>query len=120
MGNSFPQYRSLARSSNLWTCTRGRVAVVPVAAPAAKKRCIGVAREFKLRKTRKSLGGAVEQLTVNMKEANNLSALKKVIAVCTSAIGKSQQLVHTSSRLQLVSFSTRQLIQLLLHNHQLY
>ena len=50
---------SFARSSNLekhkWTCTGG-----PVAAPAAKKRCIGVASEFKLRKTRKSLGGAVE------------------------------------------------------------
>ena len=33
---------------------------------------IGVAPEFKLRNTRKSLGGDVEQFTVNMKEARHL------------------------------------------------
>ena len=33
-----------------------------------------------MQKTPKSLGGAVEQFTVNMKEANHLSALKKAIA----------------------------------------
>ena len=62
------------------TCTGARVAV-PVAAPAANKRCIGDIPEFKLRKTRKSLGGAVEQFTVNMKEVKHLSTLKKSIAV---------------------------------------
>ena len=81
--------RSFVRSGNLEkhkrTCTGGRVAV-PVAPPAAKKRCIGVAPEFKLRKSRKSLGGAVEQFTVNMKEAKNLSALKKAIAVFHKAV----------------------------------
>ena len=74
--------RSFARSGNLEkhkrTCTDGAVAApaakkrridgsVPVA--VAKKRCIG--SEFKLQKTRKSLVGAVEQFTVNMKEANH-------------------------------------------------
>ena len=43
--------RSFARSNNLEkhkrTCTDAQVAV-PVAAPAAKKRCIGVAPGFKL------------------------------------------------------------------------
>ena len=87
--------RSFARSSNLEkhkrTCTGDRVVVVPVAAPAAKRRCIGVAPEFKLRKTRKSLGGAIEHFTVNMKEAKNLSALEKAIAVCTPVMMKFQQ-----------------------------
>ena len=79
--------RSFARSNNLEkhkrTCTDARVAVVPVTAPAAKKRRTGhgVAPEFKLRKTRKSLGGDVEQFTVNMKEQKHLSKLKKYIAV---------------------------------------
>ena len=61
--------RLLTRSNNLEkhkrACTGVYVAVVPdtgpAAAPAAKKRCIGDIPEFKLRKTRKSLGGAVEQ-----------------------------------------------------------
>ena len=48
--------RSFARSSNLEkhkrASTGGQVAVA-VVAPAAKKRCIGVAPEIKLRKTRK-------------------------------------------------------------------
>ena len=74
--------RSFARSSNLEkhkrTCTGGQVA-----APATKKRCISVFPELKLRKTHKSLGGAAEQFTVNMKEAKNLSAMKKAIAVMT-------------------------------------
>ena len=76
--------RSFAQSNNLEKhkriCTGARVAV-PVAAPAAKKRSTGhgVVPEFKLRKTRKSLGGAVQQFAVNMKEAKNLSALKKAI-----------------------------------------
>ena len=47
-----------------------------------------------MRKTRKSLGGAVEQFTVNMKEAINLSALKKAIAVCTSAMTTFQEEHH--------------------------
>ena len=63
--------RSFARSGNLkkhkQTCTGGRVAV-PDAAPAAKKRRIGVASEFKLRKSSK-------QFTVNLKESRHLSAL---------------------------------------------
>ena len=74
--------RSFARSTHLEkhkrTCTQ--VAIVPAA-----KRC-DVDSEFKLRKTRKSLGGDVEQYTVNMKEAKNLSALQKAIAVCTSVM----------------------------------
>ena len=82
-----------ARPSNLEkrkrTCTGGQLA-----APAAKKNCIGVTPEFKLRNTRKSLGGAVEQFTVNMKEAKNLSALKKAIAVCTPVMTKFQQEHH--------------------------
>ena len=61
--------RSFARFSNLEkhkrSCTGGTV-VVPVAAPAAKKRRISVALEFKLRKTRELLEGAVEQFTVNI------------------------------------------------------
>ena len=79
--------RSFARSGNLenhkGTGTGGAV-VVPVAAPAAKKRRIGVAPEFKLRQTR----GAVEQFTVNMKEARHLSALKEAIAVFTPVMTK--------------------------------
>ena len=70
---------SFARSDNLEkhkrSCTGGQV--VAVAVPAAKKRRIGVAPEFKLRKTRKSLGGVIEQITVNMKEARHLSKLKE-------------------------------------------
>ena len=72
------------------TCTGGQVAV-PVAAPAAKKRCISVAPEFKLQKIHKSLGSAVEQFTVNMKEAKHLSPLKKAIAVCMSVMTKFHQ-----------------------------
>ena len=62
-----------------------------VAAPAAKKRRIGVVPEFKLRKTRKSLGGVVEQFTVDMKETRHLSTLKEAIAVFTPAMTKFQQ-----------------------------
>ena len=84
-----------ARSGNLEkhkrTCTGDAVAAVavPVAAPAAKKRRI--ASEFKLRTTRKSLGGDVEQFTVNMKGAGHLSTLKKAIAVFTPVMTKFQQ-----------------------------
>ena len=85
---------SFARSDNLEkhkrTCTGGQV-TVPVVDPAAKKRRIGVAPEFKLRKTRQSLGGAVERFTVNMKEARYLSALKKAIAVFTPVMTKFHQ-----------------------------
>ena len=86
--------RSLARSDNLEkhkrTCPVGAVA-----APAAKKRRIDgavpvaaarkrrIAPECKLQKTRASLGGAVEQFAVNMKEENHLSAMEKAIAVFT-------------------------------------
>ena len=84
--------RSFARSGNLEKhkriCTDGQVAVV---APSAKNRRVGVATKFKLQKTRKSLGGAVEQFTVNMKEANHLSALKKDIAVFTPVMTTFQQ-----------------------------
>ena len=59
------------------TCTGGQVAV-PVAKPADKKRCIGVASEFKL----------------NMKEARHLSALKEAIAVFTPVMPKFQQEHH--------------------------
>ena len=69
--------RSFARSGNLEkhnrTCT-GQVSAARVdgVVPLAKKRRI--APEFKLQKTCKSLGSAVDQFTVNMKEANHLSA----------------------------------------------
>ena len=42
----------------------------------------------------KSLGGAVEEFTVNMKEANHLSALKKAISVFTPVMTKYQQEHH--------------------------
>ena len=61
------------------------------AVPAAKKRRIGIDAEFKLRRTRKSLGGAVEQFTVNMKEARHLSALKEAIAVFMPVMSKFHQ-----------------------------
>ena len=83
--------RSFARSGNLEkhkrTCTGGDV-VVPVAAPATKKRRIAVSPEFKLRKPRNSLGGATAQFTVNMKEARYLSALTEAIAVFAPVIPK--------------------------------
>ena len=44
-----------------------------------------------MRETRKSLGGAVEQFTVNMKEAGHLSVLEEVIAVFTHVMTKFQQ-----------------------------
>ena len=95
--------RSFARSGNLvkhkQTCTGGTV-VVPVAVPAAKKRRIGVAPELKLRKTRKSLGGAVEQFTVSMKETRHLSALKKTIAVFKPVMTKFHQ-EHRAYKLQI-------------------
>ena len=47
--------------------------------PAAMKRRISVAPEFKLQKARKSLGGAVEQFIVDMKEARYLSVLKVAV-----------------------------------------
>ena len=79
--------RSFARSANLEkhkrTCTGGQVAV---AVPAAKKRRVDVATKFKLQKTRTSLDGAVDQFTVNMKEAYHLSPMKEAIAVFTPAI----------------------------------
>ena len=81
--------RSFARPDNLEkhtrNCTGGQV---PVAAPAAKKKRI--ASEFKLQKTRKSLGVDVEQFTVNMKEVNHLSPLKKPIAVFAPAMATFQ------------------------------
>ena len=88
--------RSFARSNNLekhkQTCTGGQVVVAPVVALTAKKRSTGHGvAEFKLRKTRKSLGGAVEQFTVNMKEAKHLSALTKAIALFTSVMAKFHQ-----------------------------
>ena len=67
------------------TCTGGPAATkqridVPVAA-GAKGIAVPVATEFKLRENCKSLGGAVKQFTVDMKEVNHLSALKDAIVV---------------------------------------
>ena len=90
--------KSFARSGNLEkhkrTCTGDAVVAVavPVATPAAKKRRIGT--EFKLQKTHKSLGGAVEQFTVNMEDARHLSTLKEAIAVFTPVMTKYQQAHH--------------------------
>ena len=83
------------------TCTGGQV---PVATPAAKKQHIGGAvpvasaakkrcnaSEFKSQKTCRSFGGAVEQFTLNMKEVNHLSALKKAIAVFAPAMATFQR-----------------------------
>ena len=98
--------RSFARSNNLKKhkriCTGAQVAV-PVASPAAKKRCTGhgVPPVFKLRKTRKSLGGAVEQFTVNMKGAKHLSTLKKAIDVFTPVMLKFHQ-EHRAYKFQIV------------------
>ena len=47
-----------------------------------------------MRKTRTSLGGAVEQFNVNMKEANHLSTLKGAIAVFAPAMATFQQEHH--------------------------
>ena len=44
-----------------------------------------------MRKTHESLGGAVEQFAVNMKEVRHLSALKKAIAVFTPVMTKFHQ-----------------------------
>ena len=41
--------------------------------------------------TRKSIGGAVEQFSVNMKEARHFVALKEAIAVFTPVMTKFQQ-----------------------------
>ena len=46
---------------------------------------------FTLQQTRRALGGAVEQFTVNMKEAKRLSTLKKAIDVFKPAMVKFQQ-----------------------------
>ena len=82
------------------TYTGARVAV-PVAAPAAKKRCAGVAPEFKLQKTHKSLGGAVEQFIVNMKEVKHLSILKKATVVFAPVVTKFHQ-EHRAYKSQIV------------------
>ena len=87
---------SFARSDNLQrhmrTCNGRGVSTavaaattIPVPATTVRPRPTG-----KLL-TRRSLEGDVEQFTVNMKEAKNLSTLKKVIAVFKPAIVKSQQ-----------------------------
>ena len=47
-----------------------------------------------MQKIRKSLGGDVEQFTVNMKEENHLSALKKSIAVFIPAMTTFQREHH--------------------------
>ena len=62
----------------IWTSTSGPVLVLKLLFQL-------------LRKTRKSLGGAVEQFTVNMKKANHLSTLKKAIAVFTPVMRKLHQ-----------------------------
>ena len=54
-----------------------------------------------MRKTRKSLGGAVEQFTVNMKEAIDLSTLKKAVAVFTPVMTKFHQ-EHRAYKFQIV------------------
>ena len=46
--------------------------------------------QFTLQQTRRALGGAVEQFTVNMKEAKRLSTLKKAIDVFKPAMVKFQ------------------------------
>ena len=100
-------------------CTGARVAV-PVAATAAKKRCTGhgVAPKFKLRNTHKSLGGAVEQFTVNMKEAKHLSTLKRAIAVFAPVMTKYHQ-QHRAYKFQIVvSDVFHKTVDPVLHNHQ--
>ena len=68
------------------TCVGGRESVV---APAAKRRRTGdVAQEFEVRRTRKSLGGVVEQFTIDTKEAKHLSALKKAVVVFKPVMAK--------------------------------
>ena len=81
--------QSLAAISVRRRCTAS------VVAPAANRCCIsGVALEFKVRRTRKSLGGAVEQFTIDMKEAKHLSALKKAVAVFKHVMAKFHQDDH--------------------------
>ena len=52
---------------------------------------MNVVQEFKLQKTRKSLGGAVEKFTVNMKGVKHLSAMKKDVAVFKPVMVKFHQ-----------------------------
>ena len=88
--------KSFARSYHLEmhkrTCVGGRVTA---AAPAAKKRRItGVTPEFVVRKTLRSLGGAVELFTVDMKEAKHLSALQGAITAFKPVLGKFHREQH--------------------------
>ena len=86
--------RMFARSDNLEkhkrTCVAGRVT-----APAVKRRRInGVTPECVLRRTRRSLGGAVEQFTVDMKESKHLSALQRAITTFKPVMTKYHQDHH--------------------------
>ena len=72
--------KSYARSSNLEMHKRTCTGPAAVAAPAAERqRTDGVVPEFVVRKKWRSLGGAAEMFTVNMKEARHLSALKEAV-----------------------------------------
>ena len=81
--------KSFTRSGNLMMHKR---TCVGAPAPAVKRHRIGdVAPEFKVRRTRKSLGSAVEQFVVDMKESKYLSAMKKSVAVFKPAMTKFHQ-----------------------------
>ena len=91
------------------TCTGGQVpaarveGAVPIASAATKRR---IAPEFKLQKTRKSFDVAVEQFTVDMKEVNHLSELKRGIAVFTARTSCIQVSDYSYCRLSQGSWSS--------------
>ena len=85
--------KTFARFDNLEkhkrTCVRGRVTV---AGPAAKRRRIsGLTPEFVVRKTQRSLGGAVELFAVYMKESKHLSVLQGAITTFNPVMAKYHQ-----------------------------
>ena len=101
----------ISRSDNLQrhmrTCASSFFFFTNVPAPATTVRSRPTGKLlFTLQQIRRALAGAVEQFTVNMKEATRLSTLKK-------AMVKFQQ-DHRAYKFQVtVSFFTRQLIALL-------
>ena len=86
---TFPRSGNLEKHKR--TCVGERV-TAPVAATAVKRRRIsGGVQEFKVRRTWKSLGGTLEQFTIDMKEAKHLSVLEKAVAVFKPVMAKYQQ-----------------------------
>ena len=97
--------KSIIRSDNLErhkrTCTghRTTAAVAPAPATTTDARPTGKL-QFTLQQTRRMLGDAVEQFTVNMKEAKRLPTLKKAVNVLEPAMVKFHR-DHLSHKFQI-------------------